>query len=430
MNLKDKLEIFIVTYNRKEFLIKTLEQLFAVDSPVRDLNITVLNNNSDDGTTEILNEYQEKFSNLIHIKHNKNIGGNDNIARAYELAKKEYVWLLGDNDKYSWHVWNEIENAIENNYDVIFTRKIDETIADIYYKASLISACIYKTKNITSTVLANAYDNIRFLFPHLALCAKNINDNNRFYNPSEDIVYIGVNPDFATTYHRGLDFDDIPKTKFNILWSVGYITSIELIKDRKKQIEIINGLRHFHKSLYDLFKTIVILNNVHRNGYFYNYQQIFRFLNFEQKIKFILAFLRINLSLKNYKYSFIREKESWFEYFNVINEQKYIDKLAKKYKNKKILLYGAGLVSDVLFENFDMSKLNIVGISDKRFEGFNEEKYFEIKTYKPDEIKDLDFDILLVALKNYKFMKSILKKNGCNKKIVSIINKSKYVLGV
>ena len=227
-----------------------------------------------------------------------------------------------------------------------------------------------------------------------------------------------------------MDFDDIPKTKFNILWSVGYITSIELIKDRKKQIEIINGLRHFHKSLYDLFKTIVILNNVHRNGYFYNYQQIFRFLNFEQKIKFILAFLRINLSLKNYKYSFIREKESWFEYFNVINEQKYIDKLAKKYKNKKILLYGAGLVSDVLFENFDMSKLNIVGISDKRFEGFNEEKYFEIKTYKPYEIKDLDFDILLVALKNYKFMKSILKKNGCNKKIVSIINKSKYVLGV
>ena len=31
------------------------------------------------------------------------------------------------------------------------------------------------------------------------------------------------------------------------------------LKERKKQIEIINGLRHFHKSLYDLFKTIVIL---------------------------------------------------------------------------------------------------------------------------------------------------------------------------
>ena len=76
------------------------------------------------------------------------------------------------------------------------------------------------------------------------------------------------------------------------------------------------------------------------------------------------------------------------------------------FQYKKVLLYGAGLVSDVLFKNFDLSKLNIIGVSDKRFEGFNEEKYFEIKTYKPDEIKDLDFDILLVALKNYKFMKS------------------------
>ena len=214
MNLKDKLEIFIVTYNRKEFLIKTLEQLFAFDSPVRDLNITVLNNNSDDGTTEILNEYQEKFSNLIHIKHNKNIGGNANIARAYELAEKEYVWLLGDNDKYSWHVWNEIENAIENNYDVIFTRKTDETIADIYYKASLISACIYKTKNITSTILANAYDNIRFLFPHLALCAKNINDNNRFYNPSEDRYREEITLQFWGTVDQGIGLDISTKVPY------------------------------------------------------------------------------------------------------------------------------------------------------------------------------------------------------------------------
>ena len=47
--------------------------------------------------------------------------------------------------------------------------------------------------------------------------------------------------------------------------------------------------------------------------------------------------------------------------------QKQIDKLSKKLKNKKLVIYGAGDFAKVLFENYDLSKLNILAVSDKKF---------------------------------------------------------------
>lgn len=428
MDIREKLEIILITYNRKESLENTLKQLFDENSPVKNFSITVLNNNSTDGTTELLNEYSIKYPNLKHICHKINIGGNANIVRAFETATKEYLWLIADNDLYDWTSWHEVEYAVNNNYDAIVTLKCRDNIADIFCCSGLISGCIYKMSNLTETVLSNAYDNIRFLFPHLAFCAKNINDNNRFFTVTKNLVNVLPNPDMKNTYNRGMDYEEIPLPRRRITWTVGYLNSIELIKDKKKRTEIIDGLRHCHKTLFHLFRSTVIMNKIQKEDYFYNYQQILRILNFRQKIKFILAYLTIHFSIKNYDYWFMRYEEEWIEYLKLIKEQKYIDKLARKFKNKKILLYGAGLTAKVLFENYDLSKLNIVGISDKKFENSEGKYFYNIKTISPKNINALDFDIVIFTLKEYKEIASILKRNGCNKKMHSIIRKTRFVI--
>ncbi|UKI41571.1 MAG: glycosyltransferase [Candidatus Melainabacteria bacterium] len=90
MTLSDVLEIILITYNREKFLKRTFEQIFDNEkSPVRNLDVTILDNNSTDGTSDLINEYQEKFSNIKHEKNLRNIGGNANIAKAYTMAKKE-----------------------------------------------------------------------------------------------------------------------------------------------------------------------------------------------------------------------------------------------------------------------------------------------------------------------------------------------------
>ncbi len=85
-------------------------------------------------------------------------------------------------------------------------------------------------------------------------------------------------------------------------------------------------------------------------------------------------------------------------YFKKVNAQKQIDKLAKKYRNKKIVIYGAGEYYQILQNNFDLSKLNIVGISDKKFETSKENNPSIYLALTPEELKEFNFDIILVAL--------------------------------
>lgn len=102
----------------------------------------------------------------------------------------------------------------------------------------------------------------------------------------------------------------------------------------------------------------------------------------------------------------------YLEYYKQINAQKQIDKLAKKYKNKKIIIYGAGIMTKTLFENFDFSKLNIIAICDNKYKVNSEERFFAYKTINPKELTTLDYDIIFVNL----------RKNN------TFINKIKYIL--
>lgn len=76
---------------------------------------------------------------------------------------------------------------------------------------------------------------------------------------------------------------------------------------------------------------------------------------------------------------------------------KQLKKLNKKLKNKKVLIYGAGLLFQAIKENYDLSKLNIIAISDQKF-AENEEEYFAgYKTCKPADIASLNPDYVLVS---------------------------------
>ncbi len=149
-------------------------------------------------------------------------------------------------------------------------------------------------------------------------------------------------------------------------------------------------------------------------------------LNFTQKIKFILAYLLINLSLKDYRFYEIREKKDWIEYFDKIDEQKYLDKLANKLKNKKVMLYGAGMIAEVLLENYDLSNFNIVGISDKRFERTEEREFHGINAVKPEDIKNESLDAILFCMKLFITPAKSLKESGIKCKMFSAIKKSSY----
>ena len=99
----------------------------------------------------------------------------------------------------------------------------------------------------------------------------------------------------------------------------------------------------------------------------------------------------------------IAKDENLLKYLKDVKAQDIIDRLANQYKNKKIVLYGAGIFTQMIFQDYDLSKLNIVAIADQRFEQERHHEFFVLNCIKPDNLIDLDCDIILIS--NYNFAK-------------------------
>lgn len=292
--LKDKLEIILVTYNRKQYLEDTLNQLFCDVSPIKDCSFTILDNCSTDGTSELIEEYSKKYNNIKHIRHNKNIGGNANITRAIEIATKKYFWVLCDDDKYDWTNWKEINNAIEQDNDVILTKINDVEKSThkglIFRQLSFLPSGIYKSNIVTESVLQNAYFNVPFLFPHLALAAEAINRNKSIYIPAQPIVSTENN---TTDYCRG-NASAHPYQK-EIFWIVGFINAIQLIENKKLRYDIIDHLSCKRFGFFSEIAARFKLNRMYHNNSFFNICNVFCGINFRQKIQFLLALIWLDI---------------------------------------------------------------------------------------------------------------------------------------
>jgi hypothetical protein len=89
-------------------------------------------------------------------------------------------------------------------------------------------------------------------------------------------------------------------------------------------------------------------------------------------------------------------------YENSKDIQKRIDGFAKNLKNKSIFLYGAGSFFEKIYPELDFSALNIIGISDKRYEKHKEnEKFLGFTVYSLSEMIDLKPDYIIVTTKFY-----------------------------
>lgn len=98
-------------------------------------------------------------------------------------------------------------------------------------------------------------------------------------------------------------------------------------------------------------------------------------------------------------------------YLEQLCAQKKIDKLAKIYKNRKIAIYGAGEFSNLIFENYDLSKLNIVAVADLKFKNSENNFFHGYKCIFPEGLRGgLDYNLILIANFDAKRFVNILDK--------------------
>lgn len=430
MSINNDLEIILITYNRKTYLKKTLEQIFAENSPLKNLQITILDNKSTDGSSELIEKYAGKYPNIKHITHNRNIGGNANIVRAFEIASKKYVWILCDDDDYDFSNFKAIEEKIlSNDYDAIFTIECQDDLSDIFYQATFLPACIYRTEKITSSVIENMFCNIQNLLPHLAIMAKIINNNEKvaILKKEEQVIIRGKAHDAAQCSGQCLirDIDDINLNpdRRNMYWFVGYINSLVLIRDNSKRNYILTHLKHNFETISELMTYKLWLNMNQYNFYYKNFLNIYLGLNFPQKIfLFIPCFFKALL-----KYLFSDKKQTpssielWQDY---IVEHKVLQKLRRKLekcKNKKKLLYGMGMVTQAIIKVDSSFMENFDAISDQKINKLQKRENSHIYEVPPSEIKNFDADVIFIAIYQFDRIKRYLKELGIKCKIEKVL---------
>ena len=87
--------IGIPTYNRADGFLKQALQS-AVNQTYGNIEIIVSDNCSTDHTEDLVNEFSD--SRIKYIKHNNNIGANNNFNFCVNSAKGDYFLLLHDDD--------------------------------------------------------------------------------------------------------------------------------------------------------------------------------------------------------------------------------------------------------------------------------------------------------------------------------------------
>lgn len=298
MKVEDILEIIIPTFNREKVLTKTLQTLLS--SPVGKCQITILDNNSTDGTGAYIQSLLEKFPNIKYIKNRYNLGLAGNFCKGMMIPTKKYFWMVSDDTGLDFTCWDSILLALQKNYDVCLTLnyydvKSCNTTTD---KAHIILMLIwmfsgiFKTSLITDDVILMALTDIYTVHPQLALITKAVLGNN-VYIPAHAITEPRRNVETEKgkkyTFNRNEKFFhfrlDAPMNFFP-----GFLNAVESIKDPKLKKECINLIFKY---------KFIKFSRAHFKHNFYhrvNFWDTFLLLPFKYKVCFVCGAIRYYLS--------------------------------------------------------------------------------------------------------------------------------------
>ncbi len=114
------LSIIIPVYNVEPYLRECLDSVFAQN--LTDCEVIAVNDGSTDGSRGILEEYKEKYADLMVVVDKSNGGLSSARNAGVEKAKGDYFYFLDSDDFLKLHAIVSIKKAIADseNADVIY----------------------------------------------------------------------------------------------------------------------------------------------------------------------------------------------------------------------------------------------------------------------------------------------------------------------
>lgn len=113
------LSICIPTYNRSKFLEECLSSvLVSIAGHEREVEVLISDNSSTDNTGDVVRAFQETYPRIRYHRNARNIGAERNFRLLATLAKGDYIWIFGDDDKMEEHAVARVFESIRAGYNL------------------------------------------------------------------------------------------------------------------------------------------------------------------------------------------------------------------------------------------------------------------------------------------------------------------------
>jgi abequosyltransferase len=117
---KPLLTLAIPTYNRSGFLTQLLEVLSPQLAKETRVELLISDNSSPDDTPAVVQSFRDKGLSITYKRNETNIGADANFLQCYEMARGEYVWIVGDDDVIVPGGMSQILRVLEKReYDLV-----------------------------------------------------------------------------------------------------------------------------------------------------------------------------------------------------------------------------------------------------------------------------------------------------------------------
>jgi abequosyltransferase len=173
-----KLSICIPTHNRANFLPTAIDSVIyqVTEKNKERLELCISDNASTDSTQEVVEKITSKSPiPITYHRNEKNEGADYNFIKVIEIAKGDFCWFLGSDDKIENGAIDEIFNVIDKNPQLttITVFRNDYNI-DMTKRNPTISSF----SRINKDFVANSYDEIKkyidLMFPYFGYISAQI----------------------------------------------------------------------------------------------------------------------------------------------------------------------------------------------------------------------------------------------------------------
>lgn len=116
-------------------------------------------------------------------------------------------------------------------------------------------------------------------------------------------------------------------------------------------------------------------------------------------------------------------------YLKKYNFEKQLKALKKELKGKKIIVYGTGALFQTVLKNYDLSGLDIIGVSDRKYQVEDDGKYeLNYRVIRREDIVKYNPDCILIAIKMFLPILNNFSKEFIDTELLPLVDKPFWTL--